>query len=47
MITVDTILEKSACQLPGSHRFLAGLSAYVLIGSWYKVFCRAKSANDG
>jgi glycosyltransferase involved in cell wall biosynthesis len=28
---------------PGSRRFLAGLAAYALIGSWYKAFSRAKS----
>jgi glycosyltransferase involved in cell wall biosynthesis len=28
--------------LPGQRRLLAGLAAYVLIGSWYKVFSKAK-----
>jgi len=31
-------------QLPGSRRLLAALAAYVLIGSWYKIFSRAKQA---
>ena len=32
-------------QLPASRRPFAGLAAYVLIGSWYKIFSRAKQAN--
>jgi glycosyltransferase involved in cell wall biosynthesis len=31
---------------PGSRRFLAGLAAYALIGSWYKVLSRANAANN-
>ena len=31
--------------LPGQRRLLAGLATYVLIGSWYKIFSRAKQAN--
>jgi hypothetical protein len=34
-------------QLPGSHRLLAGLAAYALIGSWHKVFSRVKSSSRG
>ena len=30
-------------QLPSSLQLLAGLAAYTVIGSWYKVFSRAKS----
>jgi glycosyltransferase involved in cell wall biosynthesis len=30
-------------QLPGSRRLLTSLAAFVLFGSWYKVFSRAKS----
>jgi len=29
-------------ELPGSRRLFAGLAAYVLIGSWYKVFSMAR-----
>ncbi len=32
-------------QIPGHRRLLAGLAAYSLIGSWYKIFSRAKQAN--
>jgi glycosyltransferase involved in cell wall biosynthesis len=32
-------------RLLGNGRLLAGLAAYALIGSWYKVFSRAKSAS--
>ena len=30
---------------PGNRRLLAGLAAYTLIGSWYKLFSRAEQAN--
>jgi glycosyltransferase involved in cell wall biosynthesis len=33
---------RNGWQLPGSSRLLAGLAAYVLIGSWYKLFSRAQ-----
>lgn len=36
---------RNGWQLPGSRRLLAGLAAYVLIGSWYKIFSRAQQAN--
>jgi glycosyltransferase involved in cell wall biosynthesis len=35
-------LRNGGWQLPSGHRPLAGLAAYVLLGSWYKVFSRAK-----
>jgi hypothetical protein len=38
-------LRNGGWQLGGSHRLLTGLAAYTLIGSWYKVFSRAKSAS--
>jgi glycosyltransferase involved in cell wall biosynthesis len=38
-------LLNSGWQLPGSLRNLAGLAAYTLIGSWYKIFSRANSAS--
>jgi hypothetical protein len=31
---------------PGSARFIAGMIAFEAIGSWYKVFSRAKSADQ-
>ena len=40
-------LRNGGWQLPGSRRVLAGLAAYTLIGSWYKVFSRAKQNNPG
>jgi glycosyltransferase involved in cell wall biosynthesis len=30
---------------PGHSRLVAGLAAYVLVGSWYKIFSRAKQAD--
>jgi glycosyltransferase involved in cell wall biosynthesis len=36
-------LRNGGWQLPGSRRTLAALAGYTLIGSWYKVFSRAKS----
>ena len=36
---------RNGWRLPGSRRLLAGLTAYVFIGSWYKIFSRAKQAN--
>ena len=33
-------------RLPGNRRLLAGLAAYTLIGSGYKIFSRAKAANQ-
>ena len=38
-------LQNGGWQLPGSRRAQAGLAAYTLIGSWYKVFSRAKPTN--
>jgi hypothetical protein len=38
-------IRNGGWQLPGSQRTLAALAAYTLIGSWYKVFSRAKSAS--
>jgi glycosyltransferase involved in cell wall biosynthesis len=35
-------LRNGGWQLPGTRRTFASLAAYVLIGSWYKVFSRAK-----
>ena len=35
-------LRNGGWRLPGSRRLLAGLAAYVLIGSWYKIFSRAQ-----
>lgn len=35
-------MRNGGWQLPASGRALAGLAAYTLIGSWYKVFSRAK-----
>jgi glycosyltransferase involved in cell wall biosynthesis len=40
-------LRNGGWELPGSRRTLAALAAYALIGSWYKVFSRAKQANPG
>jgi hypothetical protein len=37
-------LRNGGWRLPGSRRLLAGLAAYVLIGSWYKIFSRAQQA---
>jgi hypothetical protein len=38
-------LRNGGWQIPGGRRTLAALAAYALIGSWHKVFSRAKSAN--
>jgi glycosyltransferase involved in cell wall biosynthesis len=38
-------IRNGGWRLPGSRRALAGLAAYTLIGSWYKVFSRAKQSN--
>jgi glycosyltransferase involved in cell wall biosynthesis len=38
-------LRHGGCQLRGSRRTLAALAAYILIGSWYKIFSRAKSTS--
>jgi glycosyltransferase involved in cell wall biosynthesis len=38
-------LLKGGWQAPGSRRRLAGLAAYTILGSWYKVFSRVNSAN--
>ncbi len=40
-------LRNGGWQLPGSRRTMTGLAAYALIGSWYKVFSRAKQTNPG
>jgi glycosyltransferase involved in cell wall biosynthesis len=42
---VISCIRNGGWQIRGSHRLLAGLAAYTLIGSWYKVFSRAKSAS--
>jgi len=39
-------LARGGLWLPGSRRTLASFAAYVLIGSWYKVFSRAKRAGS-
>jgi glycosyltransferase involved in cell wall biosynthesis len=39
-------LRNGGWHLPDSSRILAGLAAYVIIGSWYKVFSRAQSQGD-
>jgi len=44
---VISCLRNGGWQLPGSRRMLAGLAAYALIGSSYKVFSRAKQATHG
>jgi glycosyltransferase involved in cell wall biosynthesis len=41
---VLSCLRDGGWQLPGSHRLLAGLAAYALIGSWYKLFSKSKKA---
>jgi len=38
-------IRNGGWQLPRSRRTLEALAAYTLIGSWYKVFSRAKSAS--
>jgi glycosyltransferase involved in cell wall biosynthesis len=40
-----SFLRNGGWQLHGSRRTLAALAAYTLIGSWYKVFSRAKPTN--
>jgi glycosyltransferase involved in cell wall biosynthesis len=44
--TVSHLLSyaRNRCYLPGHRRLVAGLAAYVLIGSWYRIFSRAKQA---
>ena len=37
-----TCLRNGGWQLPHRRRDLAGLAAYALIGSWYKIFSRSK-----
>jgi glycosyltransferase involved in cell wall biosynthesis len=44
---VLSCLRNGGWQSPGSRRLLAGLAAYALIGSWYKVFSRVKSSDGG
>jgi hypothetical protein len=44
---VLSCLRNGGWQLPGSYRLIAGLAAYALVGSWYKVFSRVKSASGG
>lgn len=39
-------LRNGGLGLPASSRFLAGLATYILIGSSYKIFSRAKSLGD-
>ena len=38
-------IRNGGWQLPGSQRTLAGLAAYTLIGSWYRLLSRAKQTN--
>jgi glycosyltransferase involved in cell wall biosynthesis len=40
-------IRNGGWHLPGSRRTLAGLAAYTLMGSWYKVFSTAKQSNPG
>ena len=40
-----TCLRNGGWRLPGRRRTLAGLAAYTLMGSWYRVFSRAKQTN--
>jgi hypothetical protein len=40
-------IRNGGWQLSGSQRTLAALAAYALVGSWYKVFSRAKSGSRG
>jgi hypothetical protein len=44
---VLSCLRNGGWRLQGSRRLLAGLITYALIGSWYKVFSKAKSAERG
>jgi|SRR5215469_7076428 len=38
-------LQNGGWRVPGNRRAMAGLAAYSLIGSWYKVFSRAKKTD--
>jgi hypothetical protein len=40
-----SFLRNGGWQFSGSRRAQAGLAAYTLIGSWYKVFSRANQTN--
>ena len=40
-------MRNGGWQLPGSRRTLGGLAAYTLMGSWYKVFSKARQSNPG
>jgi len=40
-------VRNAGWRLPGRRRTLAGLAAYTLMGSWYKVFSTAKQSNPG
>jgi len=42
-----TCIRNGGWRLPGSRRTLAGLAAYAMMGSWYKVFSSAKQSNPG
>ena len=44
---IASCIRNGGWRLPGSKRTFAGLAAYTLIGSWYKLFSRAKQANLG
>src|ERR1039458_4984743 len=44
---VVNCIRNGGWKLPGSRRTLAGLAAYTLTGSWYKVFSTAKQSNPG
>jgi len=44
---VISCIRKGGWHLPDGDRLLAGLAAYALIGSLYRVFSKAKSASDG
>ena len=41
-----TCLRNGGWQLPGRRRTLTSLAAYVFLGSWYRVFWRAKKARS-
>lgn len=44
---LSSCIRNGGWQLPGCRRTLAGLLAYILIGSWYKLFSKATSASSG
>jgi glycosyltransferase involved in cell wall biosynthesis len=44
---VLTCLRNGGWKIPQARRTLAGLATYGLVGSWYKIFSKAKSQGDG